>query len=635
MIKIVAVFVLSMISYQIVQVKCIDLQNQNFNVSTPYTKLDYSDIQQMFIQYSKLYPDYFKLKYINDESSIDFSQTKCGRYLQQKDCLYFYAEISNFKNNINNYTHIPQVLLTGGLQGNNTLGSNIVTYLAEYLLKNTNSTKIIQLLSERLIILYPIPNPQGFQQYSSQETQQSGRRINAEFDFPYFLGSQEEKALDCLQSVSAKALTYLYQTYLFTLGASFNLGDIPSIQYPFPTATTQQSKEIIQSIQQSITENLQKNSPANSFLSTSNYSIQQLNSSNQQVKSYYEWANIMAYNQNTNPSLNQLPVCKDVQLSQQSITTLSNQCLMFKIFCNRQEPNEQTYGDKESSSNPYSNNIGHISRNIQLAQQLIEMAAPYISPQVTINNNNNVYLQWFVDGCFNVSNTQLFYRVKDKLIVQQNVDKYTNIDEISQDFILAKSLANQPGYLLGDQNQYSYFWNFKNETAIDIIITASCDQQWSILEDQQNNSAFIQLRTNPKYFASNQNFNITSKQTIIKTISQVQSIQNKMSLQQQQQALKNQQHQETFQFWMGILAGLGGLLIILAIVAIYIKCKDKYTDSVDLKLIQVKNETLELQSNTTQHNHNLSEVNQLNFTKPIDIDMSRNDNDFMNFSSMK
>ncbi|KAL4433530.1 hypothetical protein ABPG74_002927 [Tetrahymena malaccensis] len=634
MINIAAVFALAMISYQIVQIKCVGQQDQNFNVSTPYTKLDYSDIQQMFIQYSKIYPDYFRLKYINDESSIDFSQTKCGRYLQQKDCLYFYAEITNFKN-INNYTSIPQVLLTGGLQGNNTLGSNIVAYLAEYLLKNTNSTKITQLLSERLIVLYPIPNPQGFQQYSSQEVQQSGRRINVEFDFPYFLPSQGEKILDCLQSVSAKAMTYLYQTYVFTLGASFNLGETPSIQYPLPTATNQQSKEIIQSIQQQITENLQKNSPANSLLSISNYNIQQLNSSSQQAKSYYEWANIMAYNQNIDPSLSQLPICKEVQLSQQSITTVSNQCLTFKIFCNRQEPSEQTYGDKESSSNPYSINIGHISRNIQLAQQLIEMTAPYISSQVSINNNNNIYLQWFLDGCFNVSNTQLFYRVQDKFIVQQKVDKYTNIDEISQDFILAKSFVNQPGYLIGDQNQYSYSWNFKNETVIDIIITASCDQQWSESEDMQNNSSFIQLRTNPKFFASNQNFNITSKQTIIKRIPQVQTIQNKMTLQQQQQALKNQQHQETFQFWMGILAGLGGLLIILTVVGIYIKCKDKYTDSVDLKLIQVKNETLELQSNTTQHNHNLSEVNQLNHTKPIDIDMSRNDNDFMNFSSIK
>ncbi|EAS06119.2 zinc carboxypeptidase family protein (macronuclear) [Tetrahymena thermophila SB210] len=530
MIKIAGIFTLIMISYQIVQVISIDQQNQNFNVSTPYTKLDYSDIQQMFIQYSKLYPDYIRLKYINDESSIDFSQTKCGRYLQQKDCLYFYAEITNFKNNQNNYTNIPQVLLTGGLQGNNTLGSNIVTYLAEYLLKNTNSTKIIQLLSERLIILYPIPNPQGFQQYSSQETQQNGRRINVEFDFPYFVGQQGEKTLDCLQSVSAKALTYLFQTYLFTLGASFNLGETPSIQYPLPAAINQQSKEIIQSIQQSITESLQKNSPANSFLSISNYNIQSLNSQNQQAKSYYEWANIMAYNQNLNPSLNQLPICKEVQLSQQSITMQSNQCLLFKIVCNRQEPTEQTYGDKESSSNPYSTNIGHISRNIQLAQQLIEMAAPFIVSQVSINNNNNVYLQWFVDGCFNVSNTQLFYRVQDKLIVQQKVDKYTNIDEISQDFILAKSFINQPGYLIGGQNQYQHSWNFQNETVIDIIITASCDQQWSESGDQQNNSAFIQLRTNPNYSTSNQNFNISSKQTIFKRIPQVQSIQNKMSL---------------------------------------------------------------------------------------------------------
>ena len=58
------------------------------------------------------------------------------------------------------------MFFSGGMQGNNALGPNLITYLATYLVENSEHSNIARLLNDRVFILYPIPNPKEFMMYS-------------------------------------------------------------------------------------------------------------------------------------------------------------------------------------------------------------------------------------------------------------------------------------------------------------------------------------------------------------------------------------------------------------------------------------------------------------------------------------
>ena len=62
-----------------------------------------------------------------------------------------------------NVLFILKVLIMGGIHGDERLGPNIVTYLAEYLIdRNQNDVEITNLIKNRMIILYPMSNPSGY-----------------------------------------------------------------------------------------------------------------------------------------------------------------------------------------------------------------------------------------------------------------------------------------------------------------------------------------------------------------------------------------------------------------------------------------------------------------------------------------
>lgn len=75
------------------------------------------------------------------------------------------------------------------------------------------------------------------------------------------------------------------------------------------------------------------------------------------------------------------------------------------------------YGDVESLSFPLSPKYqsGHISRNIQLALELIELSAPTIHASVSLHANHAVYIDWVVKGCLSLQSSSLYYRSVSRL----------------------------------------------------------------------------------------------------------------------------------------------------------------------------------------------------------------------------
>lgn len=88
--------------------------------ATQYQDNSYQSIVSRFNQMKEKYPDYIRLyqSYHNDSTPIE-----CG----ERDCLFFYVELTNFSNPIETIKKLPTVFLVGGFHGDERLGPNIIT----------------------------------------------------------------------------------------------------------------------------------------------------------------------------------------------------------------------------------------------------------------------------------------------------------------------------------------------------------------------------------------------------------------------------------------------------------------------------------------------------------------------------
>jgi hypothetical protein len=139
----------------------------------------------------------------------------CG----SEKCDFFYAEVTNHKLRS---TKKPTVLLVGGFHGNERLGPNIITELAQTILQHRDVSPIKELLDERLILLQPLVNPNGYYN-NAREEQNQDQSVDINRDFSYNV--IQESKIQCFQSKGARALANIYKKYLVQAGITFHGGD--------------------------------------------------------------------------------------------------------------------------------------------------------------------------------------------------------------------------------------------------------------------------------------------------------------------------------------------------------------------------------------------------------------------------
>lgn len=182
-----------------------------------YTFLSYDEILQKIDDLAEDYPHLIRVE--DGAKKYDhIPKTFCGN---DKPCKHLILKITDYKNPVRNINTLPQVLIIGGLHGDEVMSPEIVAYLAEHLLQNFEKSPLInRLLKNRLIILVPISNPSGYFRYQREEQMADGGLIDANRDFPY---NQTPSA--CLQSAAARVLISLYKEHLIQLAITIHGGD--------------------------------------------------------------------------------------------------------------------------------------------------------------------------------------------------------------------------------------------------------------------------------------------------------------------------------------------------------------------------------------------------------------------------
>ena len=116
-----------------------------------------------------------------------------------------------------------KVLYIAGMDGQDQIGIVTVLELAQYI--NDNLSQFKQLMSERMLILLPFINPNGFSSSKSFETNKSGKSFDVSHDFPF---NTEE----CMNTSSARFLDQFFRDHLIVQTLVFKKGD-PAIIYPW------------------------------------------------------------------------------------------------------------------------------------------------------------------------------------------------------------------------------------------------------------------------------------------------------------------------------------------------------------------------------------------------------------------
>ena len=142
-----------------------------------------------------------KVENIHEKYSLPHQAGKCGEDL----CTIYYVTITDFKINRENKV---QVYLSGNLHGDEQLGPNVLTYLAEYLVTTYTDKNVSNFnnLREREIIMTPMTNAQGYYHNTRHELTDKNNKIDINRDFPYNRNNDR-----CFESVTSRAIFKIFQ----------------------------------------------------------------------------------------------------------------------------------------------------------------------------------------------------------------------------------------------------------------------------------------------------------------------------------------------------------------------------------------------------------------------------------------
>ncbi|KRX00750.1 hypothetical protein PPERSA_03010 [Pseudocohnilembus persalinus] len=418
------------------------------------------------------------------------------------------VEITNF--NKENYKQNPQALIIGGFHGDEAIGPNVVTYLAEYILNNYESSLYFKdLVENKMVVLLPMANPSGYFQLKREEIQMNGQKIDINRDFPY-----NNVASKCFKSAGARVINYLFKKYLFQVGITFH-GGMYAIGYPWGSVNHQKKPNVGDLSPDnkafSIIGNYMKQmSPGNKKLQISEYPVDTLTNGIYAVPGTLEdWAYAAQWEPEKTGNQYLLAKCDNISQQELQLPENSVKSLFYLIETSGpKKPQASTLGTYEAVSNKNSENFGHIPRNINAALAIIETLKPTIYMNIKDVDGNKYMVSWQVYGCSKVDKTQLYYQIEQKNEQYNYEQKYKQ-----ENFISSENVFSGDGYI---KNQTHYFKDYiqksnlvqKNQE-LKVAIYVQCDSQFGEQQDSVPDlppqSHLVQSRTNCSYHIKNNN----------------------------------------------------------------------------------------------------------------------------------
>jgi hypothetical protein len=327
-----------------------------------------------------------------------------GGATQNAPCKTPILKITNWDHDTIKIRELPQVLLIAGLHGDEQIGIYTLIEMVKYISGNYESLRGI--LAQRMIIIVPFANAQGFANGSAFEKVGGSTDVDPEKDFPFMNE-------DCFNTSTAKLIDQLYRRQLIISTLVFKSGaEKISLGYPFGYSKSNNPELVPDQIAyKQITSHLSESASSNKAhpeWNVNKYEFGQLASLyGSAAGSFEDWAYAGSWEEKM---MTECQPKAGAPYQQGKKPYSINDLRAFIVTANislDKTPKLETFGTAQDILD-YSNKNGtdgFISRNIRMAIEFIKLVTPhiYISRLWYSNKMQKLVLKYEARGCFESS----------------------------------------------------------------------------------------------------------------------------------------------------------------------------------------------------------------------------------------
>ena len=460
--------------------------SQSLNAKTPYAPITYSQALEKLEKLVKedtnnlLNLSYAETNYegLSDTKCNDDTSSAAG---QTKPCKFPILKITNWDQNTIQIRSLPQVLFVGGIHGDEVVGIYTLIYLVEYLKNNYDDQNFKSLMNNRLIIIVPFANPNGFSYNTSYETLPDNvTQIDPAVDFNF-------ENSNCMNSSTARFLDQIYRSHLIISTLIFNNHGPNAIGLPWfhDEGLILPDKEAYNQIGEHLTKIANLNQSTQSISGMANYEYKSLTQLfGKKAGSFEDWSYGASWNNS------KLQACKPktaYKYYQEAYNQYTNRSFTISISPSK-DANPTTLGTVQDVSdlsidNPHrsagSETDGHVSRNIRICIEYIKLVSPYfmISNLNLEKTKSKFIVKYKGGGCFKVSYSNVkwlyFNPSKDTSFSYNN---YWNSSSVKS-AILPND--KKDGALTDPANNIEANFIVNESKVVSLRLTITCDWNWT------------------------------------------------------------------------------------------------------------------------------------------------------------
>lgn len=480
----------------------------------PFKYRTYSQIVDSILALEAKYPQYVEVFTAQDRYGLPVrSELQCTRNGTSVPCLHYVVKITD-EASLPDPAR-PEVFFSGALHGDERVGPQTVTALAELLASHASRPDgnpwIKRLVQTRTIVIMPTTNAYGYNRNTRAEL-----RVDPNRDFNYNVGST------CFRTMVARAVNEVWRDHLFQLAITFH-GGIESISYEWGSVNHQ------------LPRGGSDKSPDDRGQLFMARGISRFGGKFEGSNKYYQdgaindivyavnggmedWGYAASWeNEFTAPQ--PVGVCRPTTFggypAEKSVYNNATH-RAFNILIetsNSKQPTEAALGNDASLSDaaladylPATQTIGHVPRNVRISLMYIDLVQPYVlwkSSPTTGQAGTTLTFDWEVLGAITVDATQvqvsrtLDFSAVETSAVQSGVTKWYHPD-------MGTSSATNKGL-------FSHSVVFNEPGVYYVKAVATVDQNWQTQGTGKDlpkpytkpQTHAVNARTNANWFYSN------------------------------------------------------------------------------------------------------------------------------------
>lgn len=454
------------------------------------TQFKYKDLTKL-AQELQSFEDYVKVHDLSKKYP-NVPEADC----KDKDCLNYLFEVYNFGRHKKNFDNIPTILIVSGMSGLDTNGINSIFHFLRSLPhvfkiddnwnRNINNVRFL---------FMPIANPSGYIYKTDNEillesSDQMG--VNPMFDFNW--GKTEGQ---CFQTSTAQYLHYIFSDNLIMGTLILSNGDSKVLYPNRPNSGAEFSESNDADMLKIIAETLNEagNNNLNFHKNNKKYSVDMLPANQaykekQQSGSFVMWA-YAGSRFHENLSQECFKDQTDFAINYKNPGQFHLSSLTFQIdLSSKLDYDPEELGNQTAIVFPKSDNSvsGIVSQTINFIQQFSEVIRPFFKiSNIKIEDNEKVKLILYFKGCREIGDIKIIEPKDIDFEMEKTNDR---IEKVT--YVIKYNLS----FFISDFKQLI---QEKNKS---LKFNLTCNQNFSLGDDEENQTLFGLLKGNNKNYSS-------------------------------------------------------------------------------------------------------------------------------------